>query len=136
MILFMRVLLSGLLLAAASCAPPHRDLPPAQIEALGRLSDVMDVQATVADPQFKKAGAASYDDADWAAFADMGSRLQVTSQKIHQFSKGPEFDKLADQLHALAATLSTAAASKDVTAAKTALVQTKATCKACHSKFK
>ena len=49
--------------AASSCVP-KRDLPPDQIERLTKLADVMDVQSTVADPQFKKIGAASYDDAE------------------------------------------------------------------------
>ena len=116
------VLVLGLVVACV----PHRDLPPDQIEKLDKLDQVMDVQATISDPQFSKIDAPSYSDADWAAFADMGSRLQVTSKKIHQFTKGPEFDKLADQLHAGAETLEKTAAAKDV----------KATCKSCHSKFK
>jgi cytochrome c556 len=119
---------------AASCVP-KRDLPPDQIERLTKLADVMDVQSTVADPQFKKIGAVSYDDADWAGLADMGTRIQVTSHKIHQFSKGPEFDQFADRLHAGAEALSAAAAAKDVHAASSSLAEIKATCKACHSKF-
>lgn len=123
------------LLGAAACVP-KRDLPPAEIEKLPSLEQVMDVQATVADPQFGKIDKASYDDQDWAAFADMGSRLQVTSNKSKQFSKGPEFDALADQLHAKAEALSTAASAKDAKAASDALAQIKATCKSCHSKFR
>jgi len=123
------------LLAVAACVP-HRDLPPDQIDKLTKLDDVMDVQATVSDPQFKKAGEASYGDADWAAFADMGSRIQVTSKKIHQFSKGPEFDALADRLHAGAENLSAAASAKDAAKASETLTTMKATCKECHSKFK
>jgi hypothetical protein len=130
------LLLGLLLLPLAACAPPKRDLQPAQIDSLGKLDEVMDVQATVADPQFKKIGAASYSDADWAGFADAGNRLQATSHKILQFSKGPGFDKLADQLHTLAGTLSTAAAAKDAAGASNALAQIKATCKSCHSQFR
>jgi hypothetical protein len=122
-------------LAAFSCVP-KRDLPPDQIEKLGKLSEVMDVQSTVADPQFGKIGATSYGDADWAGFADMASRIQVTSRKIHQFSKGPEFDALADRLHSGAEALATATTAKDAHAASSTLSEMKATCKACHSKFK
>ena len=132
----MRLLLSIAALALLTSCVPKRDLPPDQIEKLGKLDDVMDVQATVADPQFAKIGAATYADADWAAFADMGSRIQVTSHKIHQFSKGPEFDQFADQLHAGAEALSAAATAKDAQAASATLAKMKATCKACHSKFK
>ena len=125
------------LAALAAACVPHRDLPPDQIEKLDKLSDVMDVQATIADPQFKKIDDyASYGDADYAAFADVGNRLQVTSAKIHQFSKGPDFDHLADELHGHARQLATAASAKDARAASGALASIKATCKECHSKFK
>jgi cytochrome c556 len=120
---------------AASCVP-HRDLPPDQINQLTKLDDVMDVQATVADPQFKKIGDTTFADADWAAFTDMGNRIQVTSLKIKQFSKGPEFDQLADRLHAGAQNLSAAASAKDAAKASATLGEMKATCKECHSKFK
>ncbi len=115
---------------------PHRDLPADQIEKLDKLDKVMDVQATIADPQFAKAGQDSYTEADWAAFADVASRLQVTSKKAHEFSKGAEFDKLADTLHDKAAKLGTVAAARDVHATSDALLSIKATCKECHSKFK
>jgi hypothetical protein len=128
-------LLSILLLIASACVP-HRDLPPDQIDKLGALDDVMDVQATVADPQFKKAGQETYAEADWTAFADVGNRIQATSRKIHQFSKGPEFDAFADRLHGNAESLSKAAAAKDAKGASEALVAMKTTCKECHAKFK
>lgn len=123
------------LVLIAACVP-HRDYPPDQIRAAKSLSEVMDVQATVADPQMKKADQASYTDDDWKAFADVGSRIQVTSTKAKEFSKGPEFDQLADQLNAKAKALESAAQSKDAKAASTALSEMKATCKTCHSKFK
>lgn len=119
----------------AACVP-HRDLQPDQIEKLDKLDEVMDVQATVSDPQFKKIGQASYQDADWAAFADMSNRLQATSHKIHQFTKGPDFDKLADELHLHAEELGKGAAAKDAKGSSDALASIKATCKTCHSKFK
>ena len=115
---------------------PKRDLPPDQIQKLAKLDEVMDVQATIADPQFKKIDQTAYTDEDWAAFADMGSRLQATSTKIKEFSKGPDFDRLAAQLNAKASELSTAAGAKDAPGASRALGATKATCKECHSKFK
>jgi len=120
---------------AVGCVP-HRDYPPDQIDKLAKLDEVMDVQATIADPQFKKVGEATYSDADWTAFADVAARLQVTSKKIHQFSKGPGFDKLADDLHAKAEHLATTTTAKDVKATSDALASIKATCKECHSKFK
>jgi hypothetical protein len=121
---------------AFACSPPHRDLPGDQIEKLTKLDEVMDVQATLADPQFKKMHDPTYGDADWAAFADVGSRIQITSKKVHQFSKGADFDAFADTLHKHAEELSAAASAKDAKAASAALAAMKATCKACHSRFK
>lgn len=123
------------LLSVVACVP-KRDLPPAEIEKLESLEKVMDVQATIADPQFKKIDQASYVDQDWAAFADLGQRIQVTAKKIPQFSKGPEFDKLAGNLGAQGAALVTATEARDAKAASTALGEMKATCKACHARFK
>ena len=98
----------GVLCVLCACVP-KRDLPPAEIQKLKSLDHVMDVQGTIADPLFGKIGASSYTDQDWSAFADVGSRLQVTSQKTKEFSKGPEFDALADQLGKKAEALATAA---------------------------
>ena len=126
----------ALLVMAFIACVPHRDLPPDQIEKLDKLDEVMDVQATVADPQWGKIGQDSYSDADWAAFADMSTRIQSTSRKIHQFSKGPQFDQLAEDLHSKAEKLGAAAAAKDVKTTSDTLASMKATCKECHSKFK
>jgi hypothetical protein len=131
-----RMMALPLILFALACAPPHRDLPPDQIDKLDDLGKVMDVQATVSDPQFKKVGQATYTDADWAAFADMASRLQVTSRKAKQFSKGPDFDKLADELHSKAEQLGTTVGAKDAHATSDAIASIHATCRECHHKFK
>jgi Cytochrome C' len=131
---FLAPLASGLFLTPGCSV--HRDLPPAQINALEKLRDVMDVQERISDPQFKKIDRTHYQDADWVAFADMGDRLVVTSTKVRQFSKGPGFDALADQLHSHAQDLSAAAASKNAAAASAALAVIQATCQECHSKFK
>ena len=128
-------LVSSLALAAA-CAPPKRDVPAADVPKLTSLKDLMDVQATVADPQMKKIEQATYADADYAAFTELSERIQATSTKAKEFSKGPEFDKLADQLHETAVTLGKAAAAKDAKASAASLGAMKATCKECHSKVR
>lgn len=120
----------------ASCAPPHRDVAAADVPKLTSLKHVMDVQATIADPEMKKAGQSAYSDADFAAFTEVSNRIGATSAKAKDFSKGPEFDKLADRLHETAGALGQAAAAKDAKASSDALVTMKATCKECHSKFK
>jgi len=121
---------------AAACVP-HRDVPAQDIPKLTSLKDLMDVQATVADPQFKKIGdEAKYADADYAAFTDVATRIDATSLKAKEFTKGPEFDKLADQLNATAKKLGAAAGAKDGKASSEALAAMKATCKECHSKVR
>ena len=123
-------------LATVACAPPHRDYTAAQIQQVGKLDELMDVQATVADPQFKKIDKGAYDDQDWAGFADASARLSATSAKIKQFSKGPGMDALADKLHANAEKLGQAASAKDAKAASDDLAAIKATCKECHKAFR
>ncbi len=83
-----------------------------------------------------KAGNATYANADYAAFAEVSNRVQATSSKAKEFTRGPDFDKLADQHHETAAKLGTAAGAKDAKASSDALAAMKATCKECHSKFK
>lgn len=131
----MRLTLVACLFAIA-CVP-KKDLPPDQIRQLTSLEDLMHVQATIADPQFKKIGAAAYTDADWVAFADAGARLQVTADKVKEVAgKGGEFDVLAARIGDQARSLESAAQSKDAAAAQAALEGLKATCKECHKKFR
>jgi hypothetical protein len=134
--LFSLVSASAVAGALVACGPPHRDVPAADVPKLTSLGDVMDSQATIADPQMKKAGAATYTDADYAAFAEVSDRIQATSKKAKEFSKGPDFDKLADRLGEVAVSLGKAAAAKDAKASSDSLAAMKATCKECHSKFK
>jgi cytochrome c556 len=122
--------------AAAACGAPVKNTPIAEIPALKTLDDVMANQATIADPQMKKAGQGAYTDADYAAFAEVGARIDATSTKIKDFSKGPDFDAFALKLNGTAKALSAAAAAKDAAKSGAALAEMKATCKACHSKFK
>lgn len=122
-----------------SCGPPVMNTPVADIPKLATLSEVMDNQATTADPQFKRIGEeSSFTDADYAAFAQASERLLVTSLKIKDFNggKGPEFDALAMRVHDQADALGKAAAAKDAKASNAALTEMKAACKECHSKFR
>jgi cytochrome c556 len=120
----------------ASCGPPVMNTPIDDIPKLTTLAAVMDNQATVADPEMKKAGESSYTDADYNAFAKASERIKVLSLKIKDFSKGPDFDALAMQLNAKAETLGKAALAKDAAGSSQALQEMKATCKDCHSKFR
>jgi cytochrome c556 len=129
-------LAASLVCALIACGPPIKNTPIEEIPKLQSLTDVMDNQATTADPQFKKIGEATYTDADYTAFNDASRRIGATSLKIKDFSKGPEFDGLADRLHEKAEALGKAATAKDAAASSAALTEMKATCKECHSKFR
>ena len=130
------VLAAAFSLAAVQCGAPITNTPVNDIPKLTSLETVMDNQATVADPQWKKIGEASYADADWAAFAQVSERIQATSLKTKDFSKGPEFDALAMRLNEKAKALGAAATAKDAAGASEALKEMKAACKECHSKFR
>jgi soluble cytochrome b562 len=132
----MRLVFLAATLSLVGACVPHRDVPVTEVPKLAKLVEVMDVQGTVMDPQFKKIGQATYGDADWTAFADAGARIQATSMHIKDFSKGPAFDALAMQLNAHAKELADAAGAKDAAAASKALAEMKATCKTCHKQFK
>jgi len=130
------VLALPLSLAAISCGPPVKNTPLGEIPKLTSLAEVMDNQATVADPQFAKREQATFTDADYTAFGEMSERLKATSLKTKDFSKGADFDALAMKLNGLAEALGKAAAAKDAAASGQALKDMKATCKECHSKFR
>jgi len=119
-----------------SCASAKMT-PLAEIPKLTSLEDVMDNQATTADPQFKKIGQAKFDDAELGALAQASERLQATSLKTKEFAKGrAEFDALAMKLNEKAKAVGAGATAKDAAAISAALTEMKATCKECHSKFR
>ncbi|MEZ4302630.1 MAG: hypothetical protein R3B70_47325 [Polyangiaceae bacterium] len=89
----MRTILAAALTASAAlaviaCGPPVKNTPVAEIPKLTTLDEVMDNQATTADPQFKKIGNASFTDEDFAAFAEAAQRLAATSLKTKDFRRG------------------------------------------------
>jgi hypothetical protein len=126
----------SLFASLSACGAPVLQASASEIRALPDLEHVMDASATTADPQFKKIGAASYTDADWASFAETSARLDAVGERAKSFTKGPEFDKLADQLRAQAAELGRTASAKDVAATSGAIAAIRQTCRTCHSAFK
>jgi len=129
-------LLAVAALLLAACAA-NKSTPIGEIAALASLEDVMDNQATTADPQFKKIGQAKFDDAELGALATASDRIQATSNKTKDFAKGrAEFEALAVKLNAKAKALGAGATAKDPAAINAALTEMKATCKECHSKFR
>jgi cytochrome c556 len=121
---------------AAACGPPMKNTPNDEIPKLTKLDDVMDNQATVMDPLFKKIGQPKFDDAEWAALTAAATKVQATSVKIKDFTKGAEFDALAMKLNQCATELGNTYATKDAMAANNAMAAMKATCKECHKKFR
>jgi cytochrome c556 len=119
-----------------SCGPPKNYTPVAEIPGIKTLSELMDAQATAADPQFGKAEQASFTDAEYTELAAAGAKLDATSKHIKDFTKGADFDALAAKLNGNANALSTAAAGKDAAGARAALTAMKATCKECHAKYR
>ncbi len=131
-----KLLLAIVVAGAAACGPPQRNTPVHEIPKLTKLADVMDNQATVMDPLFKKTGQPNFTDDDWARITAAAAKVQATSLKIKDFSKGAEFDALAMKLNQQATDLSNSYANKDAIAANNALAAMKATCKECHKKFR
>ena len=131
-----RLMLAALVAGAAACGPPMKQTPVEEIPKLTKLTDVMDNQSTVMDPLFKKIGQTQYTDEDWAAITAAATKVQATSLKIKDFTKGAEFDALAMKLNQQATELGGTYSTKDAVAASTALANMKATCKECHKKFR
>ncbi len=124
----------GLALGAGCVKEKHT--PIAEIPQLTSLKDVMDNQATTSDPLFKKRDQTAFTDAEFIAFVDGAARVEATSKKIKDFTKGPGFDALADQLNAQVHALGEAARAKDAPKVSAALNDMKTTCKTCHAKFR
>lgn len=122
--------------ALAACGPPVNNTPVEGIPNLKTLDAVMDAQATTADPQFGRMEQTSFTDAELASLAETGAKIEATSKRTKDFTKGPDFDALATKLGESAAALSKAASAKDAAAVRAALGAMKATCKECHSKFR
>jgi cytochrome c556 len=134
--LMRRLMIALLLSGAAACGPPVLNTPVEEVPKLSKLEDVMANQATVMDPLFKKSDQPTFSDEDWAAMTAASAKVQATSLKIKDFTKGPEFDALALRLNQQAAALGAAYGGKDANAARQALKDMKATCKECHKKFR
>jgi hypothetical protein len=123
------------LVAIAACGHAKAPVAPGAVAALSSLDDVMEAQEHAAEPHFAKVGRASFTPEEFAELGRVGELLQATSKKTLEFSRGPGFDALANQLGANAKALSDAAAAKDAAGASKALGDTKATCDTCHSQF-
>ena len=133
----MRTWILALALASASLAACFSaNTPLGEIATIKSLDLVMDNQATAIDPIFKKIGQAKFDDAELAAITAASERVQATSVKTKDFSKGTDFDALTLKLSEKAKALGDAAKAKDATAINATLTDMKGLCKQCHSKFR
>lgn len=132
----MRVALLLSFTFAVGCAAPKKEVTPEQVQGLTKLDEVMAAQATYADPLMKKRDQPAFTDAEFAAMIDASARLQATSMKTKEFSKGPGFDELAARLHGQAEALGAAGQAKEADKARAALTAMKEICKECHSKYR
>lgn len=130
-------LLLPLSLAVAGCGP-SKQYTTADVPSLSKFDDLMWAQAQAADPAFKRIGQATLADDDFAAATKAAERLKATAPRLKEkgFTKGAEFDALADQLGAKADALGAASAAKDSAKTVAALSEVKDTCRACHKKFR
>jgi cytochrome c556 len=137
----MRAFLIVCAFALAAC-PAKKDTPLEEIGKLPTLKDVMDTQSTIADPLFKKIGKERYqdkeklDDEIWGKLADASARINATSVRIREWTKGAEFDALANRLTSKADALARAVDAKETNTVNTILKDMKATCKECHQRFR
>lgn len=123
----------------AGCGAPQRDYTVEQIKTVDNLKELMDVQATVADPCFslrKKLKNKEISDEQWAKFKDMGVRLQATSKRIAKFSKGDQFDEWNATVGHEAKSLVEYVAKRDNAKAMDSVRTIKQTCKACHAEYR
>lgn len=123
-------------LGAIACSPPVMNTPIDDIPKLKTLDEVMDNQATVADPAMGKRDQETFTDEEYASFGPVSTRIQALAPKIKDFTRGPEFDKLADKLGETAKALGEAATAKDAAKTSASLKEMKATCAKCHSDFR
>lgn len=116
---------------ASNKPPPTLD----EIKQYTKMEDLMGVHARAADPLFKKING-DWSQADWAKVAESAQRLETASARVKALSRGMKWDEWSGAVNTQSLALGQAAQNKDGNAAKAALTEMKANCKACHSKYK
>ena len=137
----MKTQLLAVTLVLVACAAPNRPYDVDQIGTLDNLEDLMDVQATFADPAFDRLdglGDGELADADWQMFHTMGTRLVATSSRIRALglSQGEDFDAWNNDLGMRAGQLAQAADVRDRANVVANAKAIRAACKACHDKYR
>jgi hypothetical protein len=122
-------------LLAAGCGPSVR-YTDSDVPKLTVLKDIMWAQAQAMDPQFSRMFQSTYTDDEFADIGAAATRLQLTAPRIKEFSKGPDFDKLADELNNNAVQLGAAAGAKNAADTSRELREIKDTCRSCHNRFR
>jgi hypothetical protein len=126
-------------LVLAACAPPKRDFDAEQIAKVQDLEELMYVQATVADPRFRLARDRKPEeltDADFAAFLDLGTRLQLTSRRLAEWARSRGFEEYAKEQGTKAADVAALAKARDGAGVLRAVLSVRDTCAACHGEFR
>ena len=120
---------------AVGCVP-KTEIPLEEIPKVESFTRLMRFQATIADPQMKKADRAVFTEEDWTAFSDVAVRIGAASLKSKDFSRGGDWNQYCMDLNMRAQELGVATNTKDVQGAKNALAGMKQACRACHKKFR
>ncbi len=129
---------SLLLSAVVACSVPHRDYSIDQIRAVEDLEELMDVQATVADPCFdlvEDLADQELSDAHWSRFQDMGTRLQATAARAVEFTMGKDYDRWNDDMSRHAAALVQSAAKRDKAGSFADIKAIQKSCRDCHDQY-
>ncbi len=133
------LLLVPALLLTFACIVPVRDYSVDEIASVGSLDELMDVQATVAEPRFDLADERSdgrLTDAEFAEFEDLAVRLAATARRIPEFATGdtadPGFVAYARTLEDQATELGTLVSARDGTQVVALALAIETTCKDCH----
>jgi hypothetical protein len=135
----MRIVRAVLLVSLVSCSPPRRDYDEATIAGVDDLEELMDVQATVADPRFRRArevAEGSLTAADFPEFVDMGRRLAATGRRLAAFGKAPRFLAYGAEQVRLATELTRVAQAGDGPETARVALAIRQVCADCHQEFR
>jgi hypothetical protein len=127
------------LVLLAACAPPKRDYSVEQIQGVETLSELMWVQATVADPLMRQAKRLTPDkltDELYAKYFDMGVRLRATTARMPAFNEAEGFKKLSDQMLEQSVKLAEYAKAKQAKGTIDTARAIEQTCTACHDEYR
>jgi len=136
-----RAWLLAVVLLPLGCPPaPERDYTGDEVAELESITEIMRLQAQIADPMLAKRDQETFSDDELDDMAEAAPRLEATAARLRAhfvgqgaFDEG--FGEWADKLGASAEALAKGARSRKGKAAREALVAMKAACAGCHENY-